>query len=142
MLKLSIEIHGSARQQLRSLSQKLNNLTPLMSKIGQLAVEQLDKTYAAESDPYGKAWAPLAASTLQQKTGSAILIERGSLNSSVGYQASGDEAQVSYSDKKAKWHHNGTSRMPARPLVPENGIPSEWEPAIESLIEGYLGGPS
>ena len=129
----------SLRNALRRASRKLSDPRDLMQDAAQFAVERLEETYTAENDPYGVPWAPLAPSTLRQKAGSAILIEKGSLNASLGYNLLGSQAaEIGYVDYKAKWHQDGTSKMPARPIVPDDGLPSEWEPRLETLIEGYL----
>ena len=126
--------------QLDQLRRAIESPSAVMADIGQFGVEQLDETWQAETNPYGVAWPPLAPATLRQKTGPSMLIESGSMNAGLGYQVSGDGVEIGVLSDIAIFHQEGTSKMPARKVVPDEGLPPEWEPALTTLVESYLGG--
>lgn len=138
MIVIDVDM-AQLRAALQKAAQKLKQPRELVSDLAQESVTQLDKTYAAQQDPYGSGWAALRPSTLKMKTGPAILIEAGSLNASLGFKLSGaTSAQVGFTDKKARFHQDGTSKMVARPIVPDSGLPPAWEPTMKNLLESYV----
>lgn len=138
MIEIVVEM-SALRAALQNAQRKLAQPRELMADLAKESVTQLDKTYAAQQDPYGSGWAALRPSTLKHKTGPAILIESGSLNASLGFKLSGaTSATVGFTDKKAKWHQHGTSKMQARPIVPTNGLPPAWEPSMRNMLDSYL----
>lgn len=115
-----------------------SDLSPLMSDIGTYVKGRLEQGFASESDPYGKAWSPLAASTLRQKVGGSILTDKGAMRGSLTSIPSAQQVEVGVSAPYAKFHQRGTSKMPQRGMVPDKGLPPRDVQPIESLVREYM----
>lgn len=51
------------------------------------------------------------------------------------------QVEIGYGSKIASFQHFGTSRgIPPRKLVPDSGLPPDWEPSIKQLIEAGIKG--
>ena len=81
-------------------------------------------------------WPPLAPSTVALKGGpSTILIDSGSMHAALTMQSTKDEATIGFSspeDQKYKYHHEGTSKMPARVLLE---ISAEDDTEMERIVD-------
>lgn len=93
---------------------------------------EIERQFSAGSDPYGAAWAPLA------RGGQSHLIETGTMLASLVVTSTGKEIQMSM-DSPAPYHQSGTSRMPARPIFPDEGqIPPSWEAIIQAAVDNQI----
>lgn len=81
---------------LSRLAKRLGDLRPAMAEIGAAMVNAKDLGFRAESDPWGKAWAPLSAVTFarRRKGSKRILRDTGHLQDSIAYTADGDSATM------------------------------------------------
>ena len=51
----------------------------------------------------------------------------------------GSQAEIGYGSRIANYQHFGTSRgIPPRKLVPDSGLPSDWEGFYRQQIEGVI----
>ena len=93
----------------------------------------------------GDPWAPLSPSTLAARarkgTGSkfyaAILRDTGVLFNSLYAEVSSDEIVIGTNTEYARYHHEGTSRMPARPLWPRP-LPRVWLEEIRDALQAGI----
>ena len=107
-------------------------LTELNRALAEQYVDLIREGFSNEQDPSGKAWAPL------KRRSGKILQDTGRLRSGFAVKAVTARgfsvtASVSYST----YHQSGTSRMPARQMVPEGELPPAWEKALAETIEDF-----
>lgn len=76
---------------------------------------------AAGEDPYGNKWPGL-------KKGSGTPLA--SFAKTVKTRVSGNVVTITIADWRAKFHHAGTAKVPARSLLPSGEIPESWREAI------------
>ncbi len=96
--------------------------------------EDLKKKFAEGKDAYGDSW---KARKQEPKDGHPILDASGALKRSRTVRVADDgELVIEYDDFKAELHQEGTSKMPARPVLPTQaqGMPKEWS---NLLLKGY-----
>jgi phage virion morphogenesis protein len=140
MVSVSVEIQGDKEffAKLDRLIAKASDLSPVMQETGEYMLLQLREGFESESDPYGAAWAPLAASTLRQKKGTSILNDTGTMMGTLAYVAGGNQVEAGVNTFYAKYHQFGTVKMPQRKIVPDEGAPPEWEGEIEDIFKDYF----
>ncbi len=118
----------------RVLLEKLEGLEGLVEEIAAEAAPKIEalvsQEFSAQKDPYGKAWAPLAPSTVRRKGSSRILTHTGAMASSVNVKAEGASIALSIDDPGIH-HQFGTKHMPARPVLPSDSLPQAWQDEIE-----------
>ena len=132
---------------MKSLLQRLGNLTPLMKNVGELASRSIGKTFEQEGRP--KKWKPLAKSTIKQRTLAGhwpgkILQRHGFLKQMV-YKAESRRVLVFPRGESSKYaaiqHFGGQAgrghkvTIPARPFML---IQQEDWAEIKKLAEAYL----
>jgi phage virion morphogenesis protein len=107
----------------------------LLTSIGLALLNENNKRHEAEQEPSGKAWKPLKPATIKRKTNPRMLVEHGDMLRFYS-RVDGDAVVVGTVDRKAYWHHAGTSRgLPARPLV---GFEKADQELVIDLVEDYL----
>lgn len=108
----------------------------------QVRDQTVTRIAATGLDPSGRPWAPLAPSTIASKRpGSRIMVDSGRLLSSVTMDVVGDESRLSTNVPYAVYLHEGTGRMPARPIFGLEGDQlQEVVTVIENFINDILGG--
>ncbi len=122
------------------LAAVIGELEGMADLVGDICVESsaeieqaIDSQFTLGTDPYGKAWAPLKASTLKRHPHrhDPPLTDTGAMRSSVTVQATMDFIGVTIADP-AGYHQDGTDHMVSRPIIPSDarGIPPAWEAAI------------
>ncbi len=152
---MQIEVRGLERLQARLERMAEADLERALAVIGQGLVEEVEREFEAERDPYGTPWKPLAPATLERRrkrgAGAKILQDTGVMRRSLNWQLRGRHAvAVGFADKKAAWHQQGTKdgRLPARPLLPWKGgpggvdLPRRWWRVIKETLEGLYGEPA
>lgn len=126
---------------LRKLAANMRKLAKVPSRASRAASEKIaeaiQEQFDAGVDPYGEPWAPLAPSTLERKRGPGILDETGAMRESIEVSPmAGAGIKVTVGTDYAQFHQTGTSRMPARKILPdESGLPDTWERAIEDAVD-------
>lgn len=89
------------------------------------------KTYDAQTDPYGAAWAQVA----QHPGHRAILNDKGKLRGSFKRRTTGFGFVISVTDRKAGFHQHGTRRMVARRFLPTRGLPLKIQIQLRLLAK-------
>lgn len=120
------------------------NLKPIMPEIEALMNFSFHEQFLTEGQFFNRSkWSPLAPSTVKQreKIGywpGSILQQTGGLASSIGSSYGNNfELLVGPSREYAKYLHFGTSRMPARPILPTM-LPITILEEIAEVVGRYL----
>lgn len=112
----------------------IEDTEPLFQAIAQMADRKLQDTQSAGQNPYGATWEPL-------KTGEpSFLRKTNDLESSRNWESSRKSAKIGFGAHYAKFHQSGTSKMPRRRLVPDEGLPGDWEDEVNDLAEEWTNG--
>jgi phage virion morphogenesis protein len=120
-----------SRDGFEELINAIEDTQPLFQAIGQMADRRLQDTQSAGQDPYGRTWEPLA-------TGEpSFLRQTGDLENSRNWEAGQGYARIGFGAHYAKFHQTGTSKMPRRRLVPDRGLPGDWDQEISDLAEEW-----
>ena len=114
------------------------------------AVQQVGLAFRTEGAHYGAKWAPRAASTVKAlsarrrkkngklgkaRTPKPILRDTGTLMKSFFVaDGGGDSFAVATPVRYAKYHESGTSKMPARPVMPFDKDGNPRSPAVERAV--------
>jgi phage virion morphogenesis protein len=145
--QISIKINDTAVQTaFETAIARLGDLTPMMADVGVYLQRRVDDGFRYERDPYQNSWAPLASSTLRQKTKNKrilkILQSRGTLRGTLTYQASRDRVVIGFNVFWAAFHQAGTRRMVKRQLFPDlgRGLPAQDVAQIAAIAIGYFEG--
>lgn len=102
------------------------------------AKRSLAQSFGKQTDPFGTPWAPYTLGSILRGRVPPLLKESGALAASRFSKAlSGAGIEVGYTDSKGKLHQAGTSRMVARPIVPDT-MPPAWRERIEILWRDAL----
>lgn len=125
---------------------------PEFNAMGRWMRDETVATFRAETDPYGNPWAPLARSTIAEKTKKGapapelILVETGEMANSFQYRAlvNGvrvfnnrvfDDGTTAEIHQEGGTHPVGKNFIPARPMLPDTGrFPEHWAMEIEKII--------
>lgn len=127
------------RSALERLQARLADMTPVMKAIATALEAQVEKRFETATDPAGRPWAPLAASTLsawlargrgnRRKDGGLTkkgrerlssrrpLYDTGDLLGSLASSFTRSEARVGFGQPYAAYHEYGTKKMPRRGLL-------------------------
>jgi len=137
-----------ARFDLDELNKVIENLRRLAEVPSRASADAADgisdaiqRQFDAGVDAYGEAWAPLADSTLKRtpdRNGGPLDNTSEMREGIVVQPMQGAGIQITFEDKGdvAMYHQSGTSRMPARPILPDgDDLPDEWERAISDAYE-------
>lgn len=109
-------------------------LRTLTKNVGETLVSLVRDGFEGEHDPYGSPW-----EALKERSG-RILQDTGRLRNSWHQSgATNDSVTVSASADYAGYHQNGTSKMPARPMVPREGaLPPKWADEVKATAQDVL----
>jgi phage virion morphogenesis protein len=118
----------NARQELTHPDKLLTSISLALKKVN-------DERHDAGLDPDGSAWTPLKPATIARKKNPKMLVEHGDMLRFYS-RTEGHSVVIGTVDKKAYWHHAGTSRgLPARRLVGYSASDSEL---TKDIVEDYL----
>lgn len=119
-------------------------VTMALHEIGE-AAEQIARgkvgEYQPEVGPF-PAWAPLAESTVEDKTRQGYappdnpLLREGDLRDSVGHHVEPMLLEVGSTDPVMRYHETGTSKMPPRPVIGPAML--ETVPVAQEVLGGAL----
>lgn len=98
---------------------------PVAVRIEALVKEQFTKS----EDAHGREYDPLAPATQLRHGSGTKPLSRWARHAKVRHLGRGKLVLV-FDDKLARFHHDGTKNMPARPLLPNNALPESWNVAI------------
>ncbi|HEU4408114.1 MAG TPA: phage virion morphogenesis protein [Polyangiaceae bacterium] len=120
----------------------LVRLSAELKRLGPKAVRAVGKAFEGElvtlvqlgfrkgRAPDGSAWAPLQARDGQP------LRDTGRLMNSFTAKASGSVVKVGTNTPYAPYHQEGTSRMPARPMLPDgDDLPAPWQQSLDEAAD-------
>lgn len=138
MIEITID-DRAVRAALERLQRRLADMTPVMQAIATALEANVEKRFETATDPAGRRWKRLAASTLsawldrdkgnRRKDGSLSkkgrerlasrrpLYDTGDLLGSLTSSASRSEARVGFGVPYAAYHEYGTKKMPRRGLL-------------------------
>ena len=135
---MQFEISFDADHLIRSLQQArqaLHDSDKLQTSIGLALLKQNDDRHEAGLNPDGSPWTPLKPATIARKKNPRMLVEDGDMLR-FDSQVEGKDVVIGTVDKKAYWHHAGTSRgLPARQLV---GFPQADERLTTDIVSDFL----
>jgi len=155
-IKIEVDDKG-VKKALQELSERVEDLTPVMRRIGELLVSSVQENFNREgrySEPGSwrggsKRWQPLAPSTIRQRERlgywpGQILTRTGRLKSSINYQAGKDHVVVGTNLIYAAIHQFGgkagrghRANIPARPFLV---VQDEDLEEIREIIRDYIAG--
>jgi phage virion morphogenesis protein len=157
MTLIQIKVDDSELQSaFAQLTQRMDDLQPVMTSIGEYMVRATDDRFRNQQDPEGNPWAPLSAATLAVKRNNKILTERGRLRGSITYKATSNSVEIGTNLIYAPTHQFGATIraknkkylywkgashpvkevvIPARPFL---GVSEQDEQKILGIIENYL----
>jgi len=120
-------------QNLKDLITKLEDLS--LSKVTADSASNIEyhivQEFASAADPFGSPW-----------EGGMHLIDTGSLVDSIQVTGTQEGFQVQLDDVYG-FHQSGTSKMPARPILPLDGeIPDSWDEELTNSLEKLVGDKS
>lgn len=117
----------------KTLRQLGRTVPARMARLAATAITaKLQAGFDAGADPYGNGWAA-------KKNGEAShLEETGAMRAGVmAVPASGSGLNM-LAPSPANYHQSGTSRMVARKVLPDNGVPASWGPILQEAFTDAL----
>jgi hypothetical protein len=124
-----VNIPGLARA-LRALA----DVPSRMSREGAAAItSRMQSQFSQGADPYGATWKALA-------TGEAAhLIRSGAMSAATKATPMAGGGLTLDAPSPANFHQAGTSRMPARPVLPAKGLPATWRADLQAIYSRIIG---
>jgi hypothetical protein len=124
---------GQMRASLRKLAAVPSRAAPAVAeKIDQ----RLQDCFANETDPYGNAWAPLAASTVKRKRGNTVIMYRTgkarAQTHAVAARGAGIKIEIG---EVMKYHMEQDGTRPARRILPTFGMPKAWNADVKAALD-------
>lgn len=102
----------------------------------------IEEEFADGKDPYGKAWKPLAQSTLDRGRTPPPLTDSGDMRKSVTVKPMPHAGVGITIDHPAAPHQTGWSGSqgsgPARPILPGRAMPIAWDDAIVEAVDAEM----
>ena len=125
--------YGAVPRRLREL--KRGDIRAAAARGAVAALENLiDERFEARADPSGSPWAPR-----KPPTGSWPILERtGKMRRGFKVIATAAQMKVLNDRPYLQYHQTGTSRMVARPVLPNGDMPPEWERRIDSAMSNAI----
>ena len=118
------------------------DLSKPMRQVSLVMRDKVVETFRDAHDPWHQPWPPLQQATLDKRaargnTRTSILVDSGRMYDSIDNASDATSATVSM-DSPAEFHLDGTSRMPPRPMFPDDDPPDDWWSAVAQPILGEL----
>lgn len=126
---------------LARLQQRMNNLHPAMTAIGQSLQTRIKARRETRRDPTGAPWAPWQPATLKRypKDGNRRLLDRyGDMFDSVSMSADATSVRVGFAVPYATYHEFGTKKMIRRGLLFANPTTGTLVTPDERLVLDIL----
>jgi hypothetical protein len=131
-------------ERLTALAAQITDLRPLWALTRIKANGWLREQFETEGDFGGRAWAPLSPvyreTKANLKPGNPILVFNGALKraaTALRPVSTPRMLMLFVDDPKAEWHQDGTSRMPARQIIPDPFPPTQVA-EIERMTDEYF----
>lgn len=116
MIKVKLEA-DNFKDFMKQLKQGTKNMAPAFRDFADYMRKETENQYATETDPEGRPWAPLKPSTIKRKKTPYKLRETLVMYNSIGVNVTDEKFIFAIKDDKYKYHHTGTSKMPARVVL-------------------------
>jgi phage gpG-like protein len=102
--------------------------------------ELIEESFDSGTDPYGRPWAALAASTRARGRNPPPLTDTGSMRGSVQVAALPSAGiAVTIGTAYATFHQTGTKHMPQRQILPQSGgLAPSWRQAIADAVAANI----
>lgn len=120
------------------------DMSPFYRKVGKVLLNAVADNFMTEGAYFqrGMTWRPLAKSTVAERMRKGYypinILRRTAGNAglagSIIFTADSSGVEVGTNLYYAKYLHYGTSKMPARPILPENELPPE---VLEDIVDIY-----
>jgi phage gpG-like protein len=126
---------------IQALQARLRELQQVPSQAASEASEEIQELIEAEfdsgHDPYGNPWVPLRPATLARGRRPPPLTDTGAMRDSVNVQPmAGAGIGITIGTEYAPYHQYGTSRMEARPMLPDGDeMPESWVEAVSTACD-------
>lgn len=146
MAGLDLDLRGLIENEraLKAIAVGLRDLRGLWPRIVPLFIGFERQQFETEGAAGGSPWAPLSAAYAAEKArthpGRSILIRGGALRGAASRpsrQVTPTTMTLTIDDEKAPYHQTGTTRMPARPLVPGT-MPATFDAAVRVAMDDYV----
>jgi phage virion morphogenesis protein len=156
-MRISIDVDDQeVKRSLARLSNKLDDMTPIMRSIGQSLDTHVQLGFRSGQDPYGNPWAPLSQTTLARRRNGSNrpLRDTARLQNSFSTQAGKQSVEYGTNVVYAKTHQYGARKgaygstkrgapipwgnIPARPMLPSNKLPEALKREILSIVKRGL----
>lgn len=117
-------------RQLRATPSLLDHVS---ANLAEESINLVREGFDGSHDPYGAAWQPRKS----DGGGRALLVRTGAMRNSVNVayahrRGFGIRAGVGY----ATYHQQGTGRMPARKIMPDQGtLPAGWRARYDEVVD-------
>lgn len=141
----SFQIDTDLSPILNAISQlqgKLDNQTPLMTKIGGYIVERAERGFETETDPYGSKWQPLSPATIVEKQRKGypnkILTRTGRLANSFRILVRGNSVRIASTVGYSRYHQIGTKKMAKRAMLPGSKLSAKDESNVVAMSVEYI----
>jgi len=127
---------ASGAAALASIMRAIHELNKVPSQAARQASSEIqtliEGQFASQADPYGNAWAPHAKETIRRWGPHPILTLTGAMGQVSVTPRAGAGITVTLGADYSQFHQTGTANMPARPILPNRGLPESWQNAIEN----------
>lgn len=122
----------------------LHELARVPSRVAVLAAPRLRRLvteqFTKQQDPYGAAWAPLTAGSIQRGRRPPVLTDTSAMRRGIRVRPmAGAGLSITIPAPYAGFHQTGTSLMVSRPIFPRAGMPRKWRKALELSFREALG---
>ncbi len=142
---------------LSRLRQAAGNLHPPLDAIGDALENHIALLFVDQQSPSGEPWKPLSNTALQRRrqgngAGDAqILQDSGVLKNSFTHYADNQSVEIGTAVEYALTHQFGATKgqyapgvpwgdIPARPFMPEENLPPDWENEVMDILAQHLDG--
>lgn len=108
-----------------------------MGAIGALITASVKSEFDASQDPFGNPWAALKRPRPKSRNqNNKPLLDSGKLKNSFSYRVlSVNSVEIGTGVSYAPYHQRGTSKMPARKMLPETSMPQAWDNIITAYFK-------
>ncbi len=116
------------------LQKTIEELATLPRAVATIAAPKLSKLVAKQfssgSDPYGRPWRPISATTKRLRKGGRPLTDTGRLRAGTGVSVTRSGCKLVLGAPYGYFHQVGTRNMPARRIFPQFGLPASWRTVL------------
>ena len=121
------------------LQKTIEELATLPRAVGVIAAPKLSKLIAKQfssgSDPYGRPWRPISATTKRLRKGrknGPPLTDTKRLRTGTSVKPARSGLRLNLGAPQGYFHQVGTKNMPARRIFPQFGLPAAWRVVLQT----------